>query len=216
MVLVAAVVVLGAWLASESPLLDVDQIDVGGNARTSADEIRDAANVGSGVALLRLRTGSVEKRVEALPWIDQAMVRRHWPNRITITVTERQPALFIKTNEEFTVLDKTGRVLDVQTEFPGIPELKGIKPTEPGGVIPQKELAIAIAAFPQQIRGRLTVVQWKDNALTLNILDGPELRMGSLEDLADKAAAAASVLAQVDQSNTRYIDVAVPGSPVSG
>ncbi len=36
--------------------------------------------------------GSMQRRVQALPWIDQAAVARRWPDRLSITVTEQVPA----------------------------------------------------------------------------------------------------------------------------
>ncbi len=42
-------------------------------------------------SLLNLDVNELSQRIEALPWIDKAAVRREWPNRIQVMVEEHQP-----------------------------------------------------------------------------------------------------------------------------
>ncbi len=45
------------------------------------------------------RCGTIQAQIEALPWVKGAILRKMWPNRLSIWVSEYQPVAFgIKIN----------------------------------------------------------------------------------------------------------------------
>jgi cell division protein FtsQ len=93
-VLAAAVIsVIGFVSVREvrSPRLALGSIDVSGARSTSISEILRAAALPGGSNIWLLDTTGAEGRIEALPWIATASVRRTWPNNVSILVTERVP-----------------------------------------------------------------------------------------------------------------------------
>jgi len=67
--LVLAVLALGvaAAAATQSPLLDVDQVTVAGTGHTPEQAVRRAAGIRTGDALVSVDPGAVARRVEELP-----------------------------------------------------------------------------------------------------------------------------------------------------
>ncbi len=66
-------------------------------------------------------------RLQALPWVQDARVERHWPDRIAVFITERHPAALWQTGGEVFLIDGTGQVLpaDNLEEFASLPLLVG-------------------------------------------------------------------------------------------
>ena len=79
-----------AWLLVQSPLLDVDHVDATGAGFVTPAQIRTAARVEAGSAMLTLDAGRVAHRVESIPLVAHAAVTRHLPGTVRITVTLRQ------------------------------------------------------------------------------------------------------------------------------
>ncbi len=95
-VLGTACVVGLAWLAVQSPLLDVDHVRVRGTGHLSAAEVRTAAGVGRRDPLLLVDGGAVARRVERLPWAGEVSVSRRLPGTLVIDVTERRPVAWVR------------------------------------------------------------------------------------------------------------------------
>ena len=90
-VAVLVLLTVGGWLAVRSPLLDVDRIEVQGAAHTPRAAVLGAARLHRGAAMVNVDQAAAGRRIESLPWVGQARVRRAWPGTVLITVTEREP-----------------------------------------------------------------------------------------------------------------------------
>lgn len=70
----------------------VEQVFVNGNSHYSGAQVLWLANVQVGDPLLWITRWSVAGLTED-PWIARARVVRHWPDTVSVTVTERVPRL---------------------------------------------------------------------------------------------------------------------------
>ena len=71
-----------------------------------------AAGVHNGQALLFVDTGAVARRVEQLPWVEHARVRRDFPGTVSIAVTEYVPAAYVRvTGGKLALVASSGRVI---------------------------------------------------------------------------------------------------------
>src|SRR5690242_1197549 len=85
LVLMSVVSVFGlAYLAVSSPLFDVDRVEVRGAHHLRVADVRAAAHVGHHRALLFVDVAAVARRVERLPWVEHATVRRAWPGTLRV------------------------------------------------------------------------------------------------------------------------------------
>ncbi len=62
--------------------------------------------------LLKVNPAQIREIVESEPWIKSATVRRQLPDRLLVTLEERQPAAVATIDGEFYVVDADGTVLD--------------------------------------------------------------------------------------------------------
>ena len=68
----------------------LETIEVFGNVHHSQEDIMRLANTEPGAPFFWITKGRV-RGLELDPWIMSATVYRHWPNTVSITITERQP-----------------------------------------------------------------------------------------------------------------------------
>lgn len=221
LVVVVGVVVLAllAWLVVHSPLFDVDRVDVLGASKVTPEQVRDASGLRRGQPLLLVELGGAARRVESLPWVEHASVQRKLPGRVRIRVTERTPAVWVRrAADRVTLVDPTGRVLGDAPKPPdGVPELRGeVRVPRPGRRVQPSAVPGLLEQLPEALRRRVVAVTMQGGEATLGLVFAPDVRLGRVEDVAAKGAAAQAVLAALGPGPVHFIDVRVPGAPATG
>ena len=67
-------------------------------------------------SLFALDLDGLRKSVELLPWVKTATVRRVWPDRLMIQVTERVPIAFARIDDSTQLVDEDGVLLESKSE----------------------------------------------------------------------------------------------------
>jgi cell division protein FtsQ len=218
LIVASAIVVIGlAYLATQSPLLDVDHIRVMGARRETASEVEAAAGVHTGDALLFVDTGAVAKRVERLPWVAHASVHRELPGTLKIVVTDFAPAAFIRApGDRFALVAVSGRVIAIVKTVPASTvEIRGEKTVPPvGSLVSPPQVAGAVRHLPARLAERVRAID-VGTVFVLELRTGGQVRLGTLDDLPQKGAAALAVLDHLGATPFQYIDVSAPQAPVS-
>ncbi len=143
----AAAVVLVALvvLVLHTPWFGVRVVTVtGSHPHTSDAAIVAAAELTGHPSLISVDPGATAGRIESLPFIATAEVHRHWPDGISIAVTEREPVLTMAgPGAGWAVLDAAGRTLAISPARPAnlvvliVHAPAGPVPPEPvGGTLP--------------------------------------------------------------------------------
>lgn len=209
--------VLAAAYATQTPLLDVDRVAVVGAEHTGADEVRRAAGVARGQALISVDGAAVARRVEELPWVESVEVERSWPSTLTLRVTERQPVALVQVSENrAAAVDAGGWVVAIEPHEEGTGDalvLTGIEDdlAEGGRLGSDARAALSVAvAVAERLPG---VVASVSTDLDAELRDGGTVRFGSTDDLGAKVTALETVLDEVDTSCLQLLDVRVAGSP---
>jgi cell division protein FtsQ len=221
LVLAVAAFAVGALVATRTPLLDVDRVEVTGVERTSVDEVRRAAGIDRGDPLISVDPGAVARRVEGLPWVAAARVERSWPSTVQVQVTERVAVAVVQvTDDHAAVVDVEGWVLavepraaDVAPDPAGPPVLTGVDGRVSKGERLDGDARQALevaAAVAERMPG---VVASVSTDLDAELVEGGAIRFGDTDDLDAKVTAAKTVLSDVDTACLELLDVRVPGSP---
>ena len=217
----AAGVVIGAWLLVTSPLLDVDRIAVRGAGGVPDEAIRSAAGIEAGDALLLLDLGAVERRVEQVPAVLEAHADRELPDRVRITVVEREPAAWGSRGDgTVAILDRTGRVIaDAAADAPpALPEVQGLARLPAAGRTSTRggDATGVLDDLAPELRVRVAAVAASGGVVVLRLDDGVEVRLGPPRGIAGKARTALAVLTTLGDAPVAYVDVRVPSAPVTG
>lgn len=96
-----------------TPLFHVQEVLCEGNARIPSEEIiADGQDViGKNIFLVRL--SDLRHRAEEIPMVEEASVRRIFPNKLQVHIVECIPAGYIYTDNQFVVTDLDGKILDI-------------------------------------------------------------------------------------------------------
>lgn len=203
---IALIVVLGAavvWSVWFSTLLSARQVRVVGVDAARADAVIAAAAIGRDVPLARIDTGRAETAIEALPWVQQAEVRRGWPSEVVLAVTPRVPLAVLGSGK---AVDADGVEFAVDGPMP-----KGLPRVVATGDARTAAMAV-LAELPADLSRKvvsLTATTMDDVTLTLR--SGDQVRWGSPEQAAFKA----EVLAALMKRKASVYDVSAPELPTT-
>lgn len=208
-------------LVERSSLVALDEVRVVGTNRLTADQVREAANLRLGTSTLRLRLDRAEARVEDLPLVAEADIRRVDPLTVEITVTEREPAMMVVAGNRAVLLDETG-VLLLEGRDPDLVVIDVPAPTPlPAlGERPGPDTALGNAvAFHQELSGplRAEIVRYRASGpsdLEAELAGGVRAILGEAVRVDEKVRALGAVLEDLGTESVSAIDVRAPGAPV--
>ncbi|MDI9408155.1 MAG: FtsQ-type POTRA domain-containing protein [Candidatus Pacebacteria bacterium] len=95
----------------------VKTIEISGNQQLSTDQVLFLSHLQADQPLLGIDGEAIRRRLLAEPWVEQAVVERHMPNRVTIKITEWSPVALWRessgqnSTEPYAYIDSNGRIL---------------------------------------------------------------------------------------------------------
>jgi cell division protein FtsQ len=222
--LVSAVAVVvacvGAWGLTRTPLLDLDRVRVEGVTSGSTDDIDAAIGAVGGVPLMDVDINGIETRLETLPWVETAAVRRDWPGTLRIDIVERVPAALIPAGaDSFAVLDIASVVIGTSpiASAPDLPVVQVDLEVAPGETQMSATPGLAVVtSLPADLRPwveRIRIHAGERTTLSTELTGSAIATLGDTSLLGDKLEALRAVLAGVDLACIDEIDVAVADFP---
>lgn len=208
-------------IARETSLFAVQTIDVRGAPPSVAGQVRAALAQFQGNSLVTLDGAKVEETLSALPVVAAARYDRDFPHTLRVFITPERAVAVVRRGPDSWLVSARGRVisglgLGDRSDLPRI-WIPGSVAVSPGGTL-QGDAARAVAAaaplWKSPLVRRVGVVRASPDELTLMLRSGLELRLGDATDLPLKLVVGAHIAAQA-QGMTGYIDLTVPGRPVS-
>lgn len=109
----AVVVIVVLIILSNTVLFKCSRIDVVGNARYKPEEITAVCGIAEGDNLLRIDTSAAEEKIAAaLVYIDSAKVKKLFPTRVQITVTEAEKWYCVEQSGITAAISRGGKVVE--------------------------------------------------------------------------------------------------------
>jgi hypothetical protein len=213
---------LGAYmLARETSLFAIGRIEVSGGPARVNRQVRLALAPLAGRSLVGLDGSAVFRRVDALPTVVRASYDRAFPHTLRITVVPERPSAVLRRGPDSWLVSLRGRVMQHLSAgaVPGLPRIwvSGRTPVRLGLELAAGGAAVAARAvgLAGSFAARVTTASFTHGVLVFHLRSGLELVLGSGRDVRLKVAVAARALALVPSGST-FLDVSVPGRPVSG
>ncbi|HKV05883.1 MAG TPA: FtsQ-type POTRA domain-containing protein [Candidatus Acidoferrales bacterium] len=117
-----AVGLAGAWVAydfgnflltsPEMALIHPEQVALAGNHYVAPARVLEIFAADRGKSVLRIPLDQRRREIEALPWVEQATVRRVIPNRVEVEIAERVPVAFLRESTDMALVDSHGVILE--------------------------------------------------------------------------------------------------------
>ena len=89
----------------------VDQIKVVGNRQTSEIDILDRLELDGWTSLIGFDAEAARERIDTLPWVEVAAVRKVYPHTLEVRVEEREPFALWQQGAELSVIERSGTVI---------------------------------------------------------------------------------------------------------
>ena len=175
------------------------------------------AGLYAGSSLWKIDVAAAEAALEAPDWVEDAIVRRHFPNRVSVEVKERRPVAAAPAPGGPYLVDASGIVYRPPgaREHPDVPYLTGWQ-TAPDDIERTKRLrALLDIARTAEERGvRLSQVEIDRHGDTWVYPDGRRIpvRLGKSVDAGKAFARLRTTLAKVPEGSTavRELDASYP------
>ncbi len=149
----------------------IDAVSLSGEKEISREEILTIAGVTGRASLLFLDADAARARLMANPWIADAAVLKLYPDRLQITIKERQAFALWQKDHHVNVIAADGTVLEafVERRYVSLPLVVG-----KGAEHQAKDFLAVIDRYPQirgQLRASILVAQRRWNLRLQNGMD---------------------------------------------
>ena len=92
----------------QTGIFKVKKIEISGNQLLLKEELLEIANVALNSNIIDLRSWEIEKKLEALPQVKEAKVRKVFPYLLEIEIKERQPEALVEVGGQTFCVDEEG------------------------------------------------------------------------------------------------------------
>jgi cell division protein FtsQ len=211
-----------AWALLGSRLLVVRSISVTGSHLVTRAQVLDAADVPLGTPLMRVDTGQVAKRIEAIRQIASASVTKDWPDHLAITVRERVPVVAVRmAGRGYDLVDPSGVIVRWSAARPA--KLPLFLTSLPGSALRGDsglaQTSAVLAELPSWLSKSVAEVAvagtssgpGADDQVTLYLRDHKTVVWGGSDGAVEKSRELAILMRDPDD----YFDVSAPGTVVT-
>lgn len=151
----------------------VDRIDVMGEGRLREDDVRRALGIYPGQYFFEPNLTDAKARVESLSWVDHALVRRLWPDRVVVQIIERKPYALWQNEGLIKLIDADGVVISDADpmQFTNLDLIVG-----EGAASAAPEFQVELAAMPE-IEARLDAMIYVNGSRWDLLVDDRQTRV---------------------------------------
>lgn len=98
-------------LVTTTPALGLTEISVSGNQRLAYGQVLEIAGLRLGQNSLGVNVTRVEAALSQNPWVEFVTVRRELPDKLFITLVERQPSFWVRQDGQLYFADAKGDII---------------------------------------------------------------------------------------------------------
>lgn len=139
-----------------TPLSKISSVEISGNNNTSKNTINKAINVKDNSRMYTYSTTNAQNKLEESTLIDSAEVKKHFPNKLTVKVSEKQIVALTKKKDKYVPVLEDGTELE---NYDGNATDNG--PILEGFEKDKKEKVIqALSEMPAKVRGMIAEIKF--------------------------------------------------------
>jgi cell division septal protein FtsQ len=216
--LLLGALVFGFNYLYNSSYFKIKTVMVTGNSHYNSEQIKKVADVAIGANIFEINKKNIEDKLAAeLTWVSSTSLRKVFPDKIEIAITERKPYIRLVYGGKYFILDKEAVVLD---EIPGDePSLysdyllvkNGIKfYPEIGEKIAKKSILGAAAIYDaldvelKSIVKEAFISGSTNSDIILITFDNKQIIFGTSDKIVDKNVILKQILIQIHEDGITY------------
>ena len=214
------VFLLGIYAATQSELLDVDEIEVvitGGN-EISSDEVVTLSGISLSQSMTSVDSEEAELEILKNSWVDEVEVRKDWPDNVLIWVSLRAAFAHVVTIEgNFATVDINGIVLknSRMDSSTNLVTLLAEKLPAPGVKVEGVQMLLEAAkSITPDLQKWVKIISPTANGVRVELDDSVFVELGAHQDFTNSISDLKAVLGQVELTCIQSIDVSIQDNPV--
>lgn len=214
------VFLLGIYAATQSELLDVDEIEVvitGGN-EISSDEVVTLSGISLSQSMISVDSREAESEILKNSWVDEVEVRKDWPDNVLIWVSLRAAFAHVVTIEgNFATVDINGIVLKSSRmdSSSNLVTLLAEKLPAPGVKVEGVQMLLEAAkSITPDLQKWVKIISPTANGVRVELDDSVFVELGTHQDFTNSISDLKAVLGQVELTCIQSIDVSIQDNPV--
>ena len=214
------VFLLGIYAATQSELLDVDEIEVvitGGN-EISSDEVVTLSGISLSQSMISVDSEEAELEILKNSWVDEVEVRKDWPDNVLIWVSLRAAFAHVVTIEgNFATVDINGIVLKSSRmdSSSNLVTLLAEKLPVPGAKVEGVQMLLEAAkSITPDLQKWVKIISPTANGVRVELDDSVFVELGAHQDFTNSISDLKAVLGQVELTCIQSIDVSIQDNPV--
>ena len=152
----------------------IDEIRVSGNHETSEIDVFDRVGLDGWTSLVGFDVADARQRIEALPWVESASVRKIYPSTLEVKIAEREPFAIWQHGSRLTLIEKDGAEIAplAGSRFATLPLVTG-----QGAAAPAADFVARIAAHPELARRVRGYIRISERRWDLRLANGITVRL---------------------------------------
>ncbi len=216
--LLLGALVFGFNYLYNSEYFKIKSVIVSGNSHYSSEQIKEVADVAIGANIFEINKKNIEDKLSAeLTWLSSIALRKVFPDKIEISITERKPYLRLVYGGKYYILDKEAVVLDeisndkssVYSDYLLVKNAIKFYP-EKGEKIAKKSIlgtADIYGALDVEIKAIIKeafISNGSSSDIVLVTNDDKQIIFGTSDKITDKNAILRQILIQIQENNVTY------------
>ena len=127
-VIVCLVIAIG-FVSLFTPLFNISEIIVEGNAVVSSDTLIQASGIMVGDGFFEIDINEAKDGMSKIAYVDSVEIKRVFPNKICISVTENEECAYINFVGNYVGIDSKGKILEIKQEMSEVekPVVEGVR-----------------------------------------------------------------------------------------
>jgi cell division protein FtsQ len=174
-----AALIYGYRFVTTTPALGLTEITVSGNMRLTYGQVLEIAGLRLGQNSLGVNVSRVESSLSRNPWVEFITVRRELPDKLFITMVERQPSFWVRQDGQLFFADAKG--VPITQLSPGDSASLPLLEIAPELADQRKVLEAMVARMNQQdlpfALGQMAWVKFTDSGQVEMYLDALRIRV---------------------------------------
>ena len=140
-IILIVIIIAAIVFAMVSPIFNIKEIAVEGNNIVSEDTIVSLSELELDQNLFRFNKSNVINEIKTNPYIQNVKISRIIPNKVLITVEERNRDFNVEFLNEYAYINNQGYILEISEKAQKIPTIKGIS-TDPSEIVEGNRLNV--------------------------------------------------------------------------
>lgn len=121
------IIISGIVFSLVSPIFNINEIEIINNVQISTETVISLSKLEEGQNLFRFSSNKIEKDIKTNPYIESVDVKRKIPNKVQITIKERERDYNVEFLNGYAYINSQGYILEISDQKLELPVIQGIE-----------------------------------------------------------------------------------------